>query len=124
MSPSITTFLDGRIHTRLRGLVWLALSETGHVLVYGGADDAGGGIAEAYTQGPEVPCRVDPVGAQGEETAGQIDERTTHVITLPAATAVASADRFSIDGGDTYDITAIRTRTHEAIRELEAVKAA
>jgi hypothetical protein len=56
-------------------------------------------------------------------TADQIDERSTHLITCPAGTSVSTTARFEIANRGTYEITAIRTRTSEIVRELEAIEA-
>jgi hypothetical protein len=120
---SISTFLDGRASTQLRGLAWLALSDSGRIVSMAGTDDGGGGITQTWTAGSYFPCRINPVGSRGGVVAEQLDERTTHVITIPAGTAVVPSARFEIANRGTYEITAVRTRTKETIRELEAVEA-
>lgn len=121
MTPISTTAHDV-VPTRLRGLAFLALSQTGRVLTRTLTDDAGGGQTEGYTSGSDLPCRIDPVGGGESEIANRIDERTTHKITVPPATVVSAADRFQIDGVGSFEITAVRTRTDESVRVLEAVE--
>jgi hypothetical protein len=116
------TFLNGRAPTQLRGLQWLSMSDTGHVVRGSATDDQGGGITQVWTAGTGVPCRIDPVSANpGGLTGGRIDERSTHVVTLTAGTSVTTDDRFSIDGRGTFEITALRDRTAEWVREFEVV---
>lgn len=119
----ISTFLDGRAPSQLRGLAWLSLSDQGRFLSTAGSDDGGGGIRGSFVAGSYMPCRVDPMGARGAVTAEQIDERSTHLITCPPQTTANTTGRFEIQNGGTYEITAVRTRTGEWVRELEAVEA-
>lgn len=118
--PLATTLYDV-VPIRLRGLSWLALSETGNVLVRSMTDDSGGGQTETFTAGTALPCRVDPMGGGESVTAERIDPRTTHKITVPPSTSVSAADRFEITGRGTFEITAVRKRTQEPVRVLEAI---
>lgn len=121
---SVATFLDGRTPTQLRGLGWLSLSDSGRVLTRAGTDDSGGGYTVgSWTAGSYFACRIDPAGSRNGELANQASERTTHIITLPANTTVATSARFEITNRGTYEVTAVRTRTRENFRELEAVEA-
>ena len=56
------------------------------------------------------------------EVARQIEDRSTHLIQLPAQTSIANEDRFVIDDVGTFEITAVYTTTREWVRKLEAVK--
>lgn len=108
---------------QLRGLAWMALAESGSIVTKGSlTDDAGGGVTYTPSAGTAIPCRIDPVGARSGQFAAQIDERSTHVITVAPETTVTTNDTFRIGATD-YEITAVRSRTQEAVRELEAVKA-
>lgn len=144
----IGTTLYDTVPTRLRGLAFLSLSDVGQVhlrtmadargtVVVGGswggsqgtvyfpgtttAGTFSGGQVETFTAGDEIPCRVDPMGGREGEVGGRIDERTTHRITVPPQTEVSARDRFSTTAG-TYEITAVRTRTQEPVRILEATE--
>lgn len=108
--------------TQLRGIAWMALEDTGYVVRGTVTDDAGGGGTHTFSTVGTYSCRIDPLGSRSGEIANQINERTTHIITVPPETSVTESDRFRIDGID-YEITAVRSRTQEPIRELEAVKA-
>lgn len=124
----LSTFLDGREATHLRGLQWLSLSDTGHHVTQVSTDDGGGGVSQVWTQlAGTVPCRIDPIGSrrQGRVTGGAVDERSTHVVTIPAGTAlggtVDAGNRFAIAARGTFEITATRDRTGEQVREFEVV---
>lgn len=125
MSP-LSTFLDGRPYTQLRGAAWLALSDLGHVLSGSVVSDGGGGGTTVWTSAGTVPCRIDPLGSPrrgGQLVGGRIDERATHIVTLPAETPVLVTDRFAIDGRGTFEITEVRDRTNEWSRVLTVVPA-
>lgn len=119
-----STFLDGRPATQLRGLAWLSLSDTGHVVRATATDDQGGGISEVWqTAGSALPCRVDPIAVRGggRVTGGRIDERSTHVVTIPAGTLVDAGERFAVAGRGTFEVTAVRDRTAEWSHQFEVV---
>jgi head-tail adaptor len=82
--------------------------------------DFGGGRTETWGTGGTVPARIGPVGG-GERAGGpgaRIDDRTTHIITLPASTEITSSDRLNV-GGTEYEVTAVRTRSWEITRRVE-----
>ena len=105
----------------LRGLRFLALSETGYVMRATITDNQGGGASQSFGTVGTVACRIDPVGGGEELTADRISDRTTHKITLPPDTNLDSTDRFKI-GTDLFEITAVRTRTDEQVRVVEVTK--
>lgn len=124
----LSTFLDGREPIRLRGLQMLSMSDTGHVVRAVSTDDQGGGVTQSWSAGTAVPCRIDPIADRGfsRVTGGRIDERSTHVVQMPAGTAlggtlITTDDRFAIDGRGTFEVTALRDRTREWVREFEVV---
>jgi head-tail adaptor len=120
----ISTFLNGRAPTQLRGLQWLALSDTGNILTQVSTSDSGGGATQSWTAGTAVQCRIDPVGDRGDSriVGGRIDERSTHVVTVPAGTPVLAAGRFSIAGRGTFEITVVRERTAEFTQVFEVIE--
>jgi hypothetical protein len=118
----LSTFLDGQNPSQLRGLAWLALSETGNVVAGSAASDAGGGSTVVWTAGAAVPCRIDPVTDQSRIVGGRIDERSTHVVTVPPGTAVSASDRFAIAGRGTFEVTATHEQTGEMARMFEVVQ--
>jgi head-tail adaptor len=119
----LSTFLDGRNYTRLRGAAWLALSDTGHVLAGSVADDGGGGGTTVWTAGATIPCRVSPITGAEQLVAERVSDRSTHQILVPSGTDIDAGGRFVIDNRGTFEITAARERTREWIRTLEAVEA-
>jgi len=120
----LATFLNDAVPAQLRGLQWLALSETGMVLSLTSVDDSGGGATQTWgTTVTGVPCRIDPVGSTGRDLlAGRIDERSTHVITIPSGTNVTVDNRFQITGRGTFEVTAQRDQTGEMARTFEVLQ--
>jgi hypothetical protein len=119
------TFLNGGTATQLRGLLWLSLSDTGQVGTLTSASDSGGGASQSWSYGSSVQCRIDPISSSGDDetiVAGRLSDRSTHVITVPAGTNVATSNRFLITGRGTFEVTAVRERTAEAARLFEAVE--
>jgi hypothetical protein len=118
------TFLDGDNPSQLRGLAWLSLSELGWKLTKTVTSDSGGGGTAMFTPGGTVSCRIDPFGQGGRNEStfgGRLDERSTHVVTLPAGTDVGQDDRFVISGRGTFEVTAVRERTREWAAFIEVV---
>lgn len=121
---SVSTFLDGNTPDQLRGLLWLSLSETAHIVTEAFVSDGGGGGSVTFTPAGTIPCRIDPVGQQrlGGVRGGRIDERSTHLVTLPPNTAVDSTQQIAIDGRGTFEVTALREQTREMARMVEVIK--
>ena len=107
----LSTFLDGRVPTRLRGIRWLALSDTGNVLSAASTSDTGGGVTQVWSAGGTVVCRIDPLSGREGVTAGKISDQATHLVTVPPGTVVSTNNRFAITGRGTFDIHAVRDRT-------------
>lgn len=121
-----STFMNGGAAVQLRGLAWLALSEAGSIGAGSLVDDQGGGAGSAvWTYGTAVPCRIDPIGDRSQDslTAGRIDERSTHRVTVPAGTQLSGTSRFAIGGRGTFEVTAVPERTAEFTRVFEVVEA-
>lgn len=122
MSP-LGTFLNGRDPVQLRGVAYLALSESGTWLTNSGTSDAGGGASSTWTTaGSAIPCRVDALttGSEGI-VAERLDDRSSHQIMVPPDTPITHNDRF-LAGTVTYSITAVRHESAEWLRVLEAVE--
>lgn len=117
----LSTFLDGRHSAQLRGVRWLALSDVGHVRRGTVVDDGGGGGTTAWALVGTVACRIDPLTGRSRVTGGRIDERSTHLVTVPAGSAVDPGEQFVIDGRGTFEVTATYDRTREWSREFEVV---
>lgn len=105
------TFLNGRPPTR--GLTWLALSSTAVLQASTIVSDSGGGGTASWVAAGTFPCRIDPLTKRpmSTQTAGAIDERSTHVCTLPPTVTVDPANRIVISGRGTFEVTGVRQRT-------------
>lgn len=118
------TFLNGGSAIRLRGLQWMAMSDFGRIGAGSVVSDSGGGGTMVWTYGGTIPCRIDPLagGADTDVVAGRIDERSTHILTVPSGTSATSNSRVLVVGRGTFEVTAVRTRTDEWVGRLEAVQ--
>ena len=120
-----STSLDGVPATQLRGLMWLELCDVGQVLRGSAVSDSGGGVTETWGTAGTLACRIDPIGTGrvGRETGGAIDERSTHVVTVPSggSLAVSTGDLFDIGGRGTYEVTATRDRTRSWSTQFEVI---
>jgi SPP1 family predicted phage head-tail adaptor len=85
------------------------------------ASDNGGGYTETFTASGTVSCRVAPVSGAEREEGDRISAESQYVITLPAGTTVETDDRI-VAGGVTYNVTAVRDRSWEVTRRVEARK--
>lgn len=120
----LSTFLNGGTATQLRGLQWLAFTDTGWPLTRTFTDDAGGGGTASWTPGGTVECRIDPLArSESRPTGGRIDERSTHMITTTAGAAVSADSRFAISGRGTFEVTATRIRTDALTQVFEVIEA-
>ena len=116
----LSTFLNGRPPTR--GLTWLALSDSATIIVGTVTSDSGGGATQAWAAIGSVDCRIDPLsGGRNGITGGAIDERSTHVVTVPADTTVSVANRVAIAGRGTFEVTAVRSRTDQLTQVFEVL---
>lgn len=116
----LSTFLNGRPPTR--GLIWLGLSDTATIIAGTVASDSGGGVTQTWAVTGTVDCRIDPLsGGRNGVTGGAIDERSTHVVTVPSDTAVGVANRVAIAGRGTYEVTAVRDRTDQLTQVFEVL---
>lgn len=118
----VITFLSGGTISQLRGLAWLALDDLGQIGTATITDDGGGGGTASWSYGGTVACRIDPLLANETIGAGEISDRSTHIITTPPGTAATITSRFQVLGRGTFEITAVQSRTGEALRFFEAVQ--
>jgi head-tail adaptor len=107
--------------TRMRAVAEQAMPGT--AVIQGGtlASDGGGGWTETFAprSGGTVACRVAPVTGTEREIGGRIHADAEYVITLPAATTVETDDRIVV-GAITYNVVAVRDRSWEISRRVEA----
>jgi SPP1 family predicted phage head-tail adaptor len=83
--------------------------------------DGGGGYTETFTPSGTVACRVAPLSGDERQEGGRITTDSEYVITLPADTTVETDDRIVV-GSITYNVTAVRDRSWEITRRVEAKK--
>lgn len=110
------------------GAMSSVLPETAYILARSQQPDGAGGTDVVYEKGDPVPCGVAPLkggeytGARAlPKTAGdRLDDRTTHVITFPPGTEVNEKDEIEIEGCGKFEVTALRRRSIEILREVEA----
>lgn len=103
----VTTFLDGRTYTQLKGAAFLLLREIGHTVDGTVVSDMGGGGTTIWTAGTvDIPCRIDLVGGEENLQEERISNRSSYLIIMPADIDVNPDDRFAIDGRGTFIITA------------------
>jgi len=119
---SLSTFLNARNPSQLRGLSWLALSDVGQVGTSAPVDDGGGGVTTGWTLGASVPCRIDPLTDNETLSAGRISDRSTHLVTVPSGTPVTTSSRFTIANRGTYEVTGVQDQTGELARFFEVVQ--
>lgn len=104
-----------------RGLVSEALTDRGYVLSGTVTDDAGGGGTITEVAGGTIICRLDALGGQEGQVANRLSDRSTHLLTLLASTAISTEDDFVVDGRGTFEVTAVREHTDELARMVEVV---
>jgi SPP1 family predicted phage head-tail adaptor len=93
----------------------------GTAVIHGGTltSDGGGGYTETFTASGTVSCRVAPASGGEMQEGDRIIADSTHIITLPAETTVETDDRIVV-AGVTYNVTAVRERSWEVTRRVEA----
>jgi head-tail adaptor len=118
----ISTFLDGQNPGQLRGLQWLRLSDIGNFLTRTYVTDLGGGATQTWAVAGTVACSIESMAYRSGLVAARIDERSTHLVNVPAGTPVDNDDRFAISGKGTFEVTALHQQTAEWITEFEVVE--
>lgn len=119
----LSTFLNGRSPSQLRGAAWLSLSDSGNVLTGTATSESGGGATQSWVAGTALACRIDPLNGREIMVGGRISDRSTHKVTVAAGVPVTANNRFAISGRGTFEITAVRLQTDEWTRVLEVVEA-
>ena len=102
----------------------LGLTGTAQVYRNGGALDAGGAPTSGWAPyGSPVRARIDPIAAAGgrgraSTAADQIDEGSTHVISLDGNVNVRNQDRIQTEGR-MWAVLALSIRTDPEILRVE-----
>jgi SPP1 family predicted phage head-tail adaptor len=122
MAP-ISTFLNGRAPTQLRGAAFLALSDSAHLVRGTVTDDQGGGATTSWATSGTIPCRIVAITGYEFEAADRLSDRSTHRVTLPADADVNVTDRLAIDGKGNWQVVAVRDLTAEPTHVIEVVSA-
>lgn len=114
----ISTFLNGRHYTQLRGAPYLFLSEVGHTVAPTYTSDTGGGVTETWLQGTvDIPCRLDVAGGGERLGADVLREEQEYSVTIPANYDINVTDRFAIEGRGTFVISSTEATKRHAIYE-------
>lgn len=90
-----------------------------------------GGRDISYEKSDEIACAIAPLkggrytGARAlpKPAGDRLDDRTTNVITLPAGTALTEKDKIEVVGWGVFEVTALRRRSIEILREVEVREA-
>jgi hypothetical protein len=104
------------------------LPDTGYIITRTETPNGAGGRKVEEVKGPAVPCGLAPlkggeyVGARAmpKPAGDRIDARTTHVITLPAGTEIDESAEVEVEGKGRFEVTAVRRRSIELLKEVEA----
>lgn len=109
----------------------VVLPDTCFVLTRTEESNGAGGRKVAYAKSDETPCAIAPI--KGGEYVGsralpkpagdRLDARTTNVITLPPKTAISEKDKVEVEGWGVFEVTALRRRSIEILREIEVREA-
>lgn len=119
----LSSFLNGRAPTTVRGLQMLALSDTASIQRRTATSDTGGGASWAWNTIGTAACRVYPAGGGGGRLVGGVlDERTTHFCRMPLGTVVDTPDRLVVVNRGTFEVTAAPARTDELSRLVEVMQ--
>jgi head-tail adaptor len=83
-------------------------------------DDGGGSLKDKWVEVEKIDARVDPLVAAKPIglVADQINEESTHIISLDAGADVSTSSRIEIDG-KMWAVTGKRTRTDPMIERVE-----
>lgn len=120
----LSTFLNGRAVERLRGLQWLSFSETVTIQTPQTTSDSGGGGTIAWQNAGTTSGRIYPVTIRGKGgiIGGQLNERSTHFLSMPPATSIDTADRVLIAGRGTFEVTMALETTDALSTRVEVVQ--
>jgi hypothetical protein len=109
----------------VRAEIEIVMPETGRILYRTEEQTDGGGNQATYTPGPDLPAAIAPQkriisGGEVGSAGDRIDDRTTHIITLPATTEVSGKDRVELDGWGVFEVLAAEKRSEAITKQVEA----
>lgn len=117
------TLIEDTELASMRGTAAQALDGTAVFQRKAWVSDGGGGGTTTWSAGGTVPCRLAPIATGGKEaesvTAGRLSADSQVLFTFPAETDVGHEDQI-VYGGGTFSVTAIRLRSVELTRRVEA----
>jgi hypothetical protein len=106
------------------------LTEPAQVVYRSLASNGAGGLVEDFEPGPWTVCLVAPKaggkyisragGGEKSSSMERIEDRTTHVITLPAGTVIDEADNLYVEGRGPFEVLVLERRSTEIGRVVEA----
>lgn len=99
------------------------LPDSATLLIRSEVSDGGGGQTETWTAGETVACRLAPFGSSSsahgiKKVADRLHDDSSHLLTVPAGTALADQDRVTVNGVS-YDVLAAHVRSYEMTRVFE-----
>lgn len=103
----------------MRSVANQTLWGTAVIQTEGFTDDGGGGGSVSWSVAGTVSARLAPLTGSEREIADRIASDASYLITLPAETSITVKDRV-VMGGGTFNVMAIRKRTSEITRQVEA----
>lgn len=110
----------------------IVLPDTCYLLTRSEESNGAGGQKVTYVKSEGIACSIAPLKG-GEYTgsralprpAGErLDGRTTNVLLLPPGTEISEKDQVEVEGRGTFEVTALRRRSIEILREVELREAA
>lgn len=99
-----------------------ALDTTAVIQTQQFASDGGGGGTTSWVAAGTVACRIAPItaGFSGESVGGdRLNTETEVMVTFPAETSIDHNAQI-VSGGGTFAVTAVRERSQEMTRRVEA----
>jgi hypothetical protein len=112
----------------VRAEIEIVMPETGRILYRSEERTSGGGTKATYTPGDDLPAAIAPLrriisGGEVGTPGDRVDDRTTHLITLPATTVASAKDRIELDGWGVFEILAVGKRSEAITKQVEAKEA-
>jgi hypothetical protein len=121
----MATILSPAELAEVRSEIEIVMPETGRILYRSEEKTAGGGTKATYTPGDDLPAAIAPQrriisGGEADTAGDRIDDRTSHLITLPATTVVSSKDRVELDDWGVFEVLAAEKRSEAITKRVQA----